>query len=90
MLLPQLEGKSLLFGTTASCGLGFILFGRLMMQGSRFMLMLTLNAGYDQGVFGGLLANPNFLSTFNNPDTTIQGQIVSTRSRASRKRDHLA
>ena len=34
--------------------------------------------GYDQGVFGGLLANPNFLRTFNDPDTTIQGQIVST------------
>jgi hypothetical protein len=28
MLIPQLEGKSLLFGTTASCGLGFMLFGR--------------------------------------------------------------
>jgi hypothetical protein len=26
-MLPQLEGKSLLFGTTASCGLGFMLFG---------------------------------------------------------------
>ena len=34
--------------------------------------------GYDQGVFGGLLAIPNFLHTFNDPDTTIQGQIVST------------
>lgn len=29
MLIPQLEGKSLLFGTTASCGLGFMLFGML-------------------------------------------------------------
>jgi len=28
MPIPQLEGKSLLFGTTASCGLGFMLFGR--------------------------------------------------------------
>jgi len=26
-MLPQLEGKGLLFGTTASCGLGFMLFG---------------------------------------------------------------
>ena len=34
--------------------------------------------GYDQGVFGGLLANPSFQQRFNNPDTTIQGQIVST------------
>jgi MFS family permease len=40
--------------------------------------ILTGNTGYDQGVFGGLLANPNFLGTFNNPGTTLQGQIVST------------
>jgi MFS family permease len=40
--------------------------------------ILTCNTGYDQGVFGGLLANPNFLGTFNNPGTTLQGQIVST------------
>lgn len=39
---------------------------------------MTTHAGYDQGVFGGLLANPDFLRTFNQPDTTIQGQIVST------------
>lgn len=35
-------------------------------------------SGYDQGVFGGLLANPDLLQTFNDPDTTLQGQIVST------------
>jgi hypothetical protein len=34
--------------------------------------------GYDQGVFGGILTNTAFLRTFNNPDPTIQGQIVST------------
>lgn len=28
MMLPQLEGRKLLFGTTASCGLGFMLFGK--------------------------------------------------------------
>jgi sugar porter (SP) family MFS transporter len=39
--------------------------------------LLTIQ-GYDQGVFGGLLANPDFLKTFDNPSTTIQGQIVST------------
>ena len=81
MLIPQLEGKSLLFGTTASCGLGFMLFGEYSDMEME-MLILSMNAdspvGYDQGVFGGLLANPNFLHTFNDPDTTIQGQIVST------------
>jgi sugar porter (SP) family MFS transporter len=34
--------------------------------------------GYDQGVFGGLLANQGFLSQFGNPGATLQGQIVST------------
>ena len=34
--------------------------------------------GYDQGVFGGLLDNKQFLETFENPSVTIQGQIVAT------------
>ncbi|KAK7222872.1 hypothetical protein V2G26_010875 [Clonostachys chloroleuca] len=34
--------------------------------------------GYDQGVFGGLLSNQHFLDTFNNPNSTMQGQIVAT------------
>ena len=41
-------------------------------------MSLTLCTGYDQGVFGGLLSNPDFLRTFDNPGTTLQGQIVST------------
>lgn len=41
--------------------------------GVRFFLF-----GYDQGVFGGILTNENFLETFNNPDANIQGQITST------------
>jgi MFS family permease len=78
-MLPQLEGKSLLFGTTASCGLGFMLFGIATLEAMTSNLtLLTLNSGYDQGVFGGLLSNPDFLRTFNNPGTTLQGQIVST------------
>ncbi|KAK3721454.1 hypothetical protein LTR37_003009 [Vermiconidia calcicola] len=42
-------------------------------SGLGFMLF-----GYDQGVFGGLLANLSFLETFNQPGVTMQGQIVST------------
>ncbi|KAI6821553.1 hexose carrier protein [Hortaea werneckii] len=34
--------------------------------------------GYDQGVFGGLLANSSFQEQFNHPSTTIESQIVST------------
>lgn len=41
--------------------------------GSGFFLF-----GYDQGVFGGILNNNNFLQTFDNPNNTIQAQITST------------
>ncbi|KUL81478.1 hypothetical protein ZTR_10829 [Talaromyces verruculosus] len=41
--------------------------------GVSFMLF-----GYDQGVFGGILSNPTFQKQFDDPDTTMQGQIVST------------
>lgn len=34
--------------------------------------------GYDQGVFGGILSNQSFLAVFNNPNTTVQGQMTST------------
>jgi MFS family permease len=34
--------------------------------------------GYDQGVFGAFLGNPNFISTFNNPSSTLQGHITAT------------
>lgn len=42
-------------------------------SGAGFLLF-----GYDQGVFGGILSNRPFLDTFNNPSSTIQGQIVAT------------
>lgn len=41
--------------------------------GMAFMLF-----GYDQGVFGGILSNQSFLAVFNNPNTTVQGQMTST------------
>lgn len=33
--------------------------------------------GYDQGVFGGLITNPDFLDTFGNPKASFMGIIVS-------------
>jgi MFS family permease len=33
--------------------------------------------GYDQGVFSGIITNPSFLETFNNPDPGLEGIIVS-------------
>lgn len=47
--------------------------GITLTSGIGFMLF-----GWDQGVFGGILGNERFLSTFDDPDATIQGQIVST------------
>jgi sugar porter (SP) family MFS transporter len=54
------------------------------MQGNRLLLGITVACGsgfflfgYDQGVFGGILNNQQFLDTFNTPDATIQAQIVS-------------
>ncbi|PFH49548.1 hypothetical protein AMATHDRAFT_63031 [Amanita thiersii Skay4041] len=33
--------------------------------------------GYDQGVFGGIIVTPDFLETMGNPDSELQGTIVS-------------
>lgn len=52
---------------------GWLTAGITLTSGTAFLLF-----GYDQGVFGGLLGNQLFLSTFDNPNPTIQGQIVST------------
>ncbi|RDW67035.1 general substrate transporter-2 [Coleophoma crateriformis] len=41
------------------------------------LLAFTL-FGYDQGVFGGILQNQNWLHQFGNPDATITGIIVSS------------
>ena len=42
-------------------------------SGAGFLLF-----GYDQGVFGGILTNNNFLELFDHPSPTVQGQIVAT------------
>ena len=34
--------------------------------------------GYDQGVFGGIVGNSDFLQTFNNPSSALEGIIVSS------------
>lgn len=34
--------------------------------------------GYDQGVFGGILQNEDWLTQFGNPDDTKTGIIVSS------------
>jgi hypothetical protein len=38
--------------------------------------LLTV-AGYDNGVMGGLVNQPAFINTFNNPGPTMVGLIVS-------------
>jgi sugar porter (SP) family MFS transporter len=34
--------------------------------------------GYDDGLFSGILVNPNFLSTFHHPGSTLTGHIAAT------------
>jgi hypothetical protein len=46
--------------------------GITIASGAGFLLF-----GYDQGVFGGILTNQNYLKQFNYPSTTLQGQIVA-------------
>ncbi|RDW79397.1 general substrate transporter-2 [Coleophoma cylindrospora] len=41
-------------------------------SGAGFLLF-----GYDQGIFGGILTNNNFLDLFGHPGPTLQGQIVA-------------
>jgi sugar porter (SP) family MFS transporter len=55
------------------------------LQGRALTAGITLTSGlgfmcfgWDQGMFGGILGNPSFLSTYHDPSATIQGQIVST------------
>jgi hypothetical protein len=40
-------------------------------------LLLNDGAGYDQGVFGGIIVTPDFLQTMGNPNPNLQGTIVS-------------
>lgn len=41
------------------------------------LLLLNDDAGYDQGVFGGIIVTPDFLDTMGNPNPNLQGTIVS-------------
>ena len=59
--------------------------GLFPLQGRPLTIGITLTCGFsfmlfgwDQGVFGGILNNPNFEGQFDHPNPTIQGQIVST------------
>ncbi|KAF4453259.1 hexose carrier [Fusarium albosuccineum] len=55
------------------------------LEGTALTVMITFASGagftlfgYDQGVFGALLGNDDFIKTFNDPDATMQGQITAT------------
>ncbi|KAH7123155.1 general substrate transporter [Dactylonectria macrodidyma] len=58
---------------------------RISIEGTALMAMITFASGagfalfgYDQGVFGALLGNADFIKTFDDPDPTLQGQITAT------------
>lgn len=63
---------NIMFSFTSLRGRGLTI-GITACCGVSFMLF-----GYDQGVFGGILSNPTFQKQFDHPNTTMQGQIVST------------
>ncbi|KAM5345669.1 hypothetical protein ACJ41O_011530 [Fusarium nematophilum] len=55
------------------------------LEGTALTAMITFASGsgfalfgYDQGVFGALLGNDDFIKTFDDPDPTLQGQITAT------------
>lgn len=60
--------------------LKFNIFGR----GRKLQWAITLACsmafilfGYDQGVFGGIVTNANWMDTFDHPDSGLEGIIVS-------------
>ncbi|KAI0192281.1 putative Myo-inositol transporter 1 [Xylaria flabelliformis] len=42
------------------------------------ILLIIINFGYDQGVFGGLISNPSFLDVVGHPSSAFLGFIVSS------------
>lgn len=59
--------------------------GFFPLQGAALRYGITITSGlsftlfgWDQGMFGGILNNPNFDNQFNHPGPTLVGQIVST------------
>jgi MFS family permease len=58
----------------------FSLFGRgksLQIAITTACSMAFVLFGYDQGVFGGIVTNVNWRSTFDDPDSGLEGIIVS-------------
>ncbi|KAJ6169815.1 hypothetical protein N7485_007161 [Penicillium canescens] len=59
--------------------MGIELQGRQLALGVGFTTSCGfLLFGYDQGVFGGIIENPNFRETFNQPSQLAIGQITAT------------
>lgn len=61
------------------------MFSQVRPQGRSLTVGITISCGmafmlfgYDQGVFGGILSCQSFETTFNNPNTTVQGQMTSS------------
>ena len=50
---------------------------RYVQNHRRVIPTVTLFVGYDQGVFGGIIVTQDFLDTMGNPNSNLQGTIVS-------------
>lgn len=75
-----MTGTQLNIWVTVACTTAMTLFGGLILLAHLDVVDLMpvfVGAGYDQGVFGGIIVTPDFLETMGNPDPNLQGTIVS-------------
>ncbi|KAF7328756.1 Hexose carrier protein [Mycena venus] len=70
--MPHNVGKKPYLGIT-----GTRLGGWVTVACTAAMVLFEGNAGYDQGVFGGIIITPDFLETMGNPNPSLQGAIVA-------------
>ena len=74
------RGLALRMAIMFTCQMAFILFGMFtppLWSIVEYSNPSLTNAGYDQGVFSGIVGNADFLNVVNHPSAGILGIIVS-------------
>lgn len=71
------RGFKLQLAITAACSMAFILFGRARKSGNSNGRFTYAEAGYDQGVFSGIVGNEHFLDVVDHPNDSLLGIIVA-------------
>lgn len=73
-----MTGTQLNIWVTVACTTAMTLFGaKIFVDPTQQTSNMILCIGYDQGVFGGIIVTQDFLNTMGNPNTNLQGTIVS-------------